>query len=138
MKKIMLAIVTVTLLAGAGRAETVAGQDVNVPVLVFVLPPPLLVHDAAQTVGPGTVTRVVYDAQRIICRLKGRMLGSLIQNGMTLEQVERIVGCSPSVCNFDVVYFDGLGLRVSFRLKTSAVGARFLEAESVSYYSFLN
>ena len=140
MKQFLLAIVTVMLFARAGLAETVAGQEVNVPVPAPVPLPPLVV-DAAQTVGPETVTRVVRDVQRIVRRLKGRMLGSIIQQGMTMEQVDQIVGCSPSKSFFDGglvrqvtdEYSDDLGLCVTYSQAWTAAGEALLKVVSVSH-----
>ena len=65
MKKFLLAIVTVTLVAGAGRAETVAGQVV----VVAPLPP------------PGIATQIAEGVTKVAMRLKGMALGSLVRKG---------------------------------------------------------
>ena len=149
MKKFLLAVVAVTLFAGAGRAEVVAGQEGVVPVLPVIveLPPPPRVASAAPEVaaqtefGPDTVWRAVRDARRVVLHIKGRMLGSRIQNGMTTKQVEQIMGCERSKTSgdprgCDTLYLD-LGLWVSFRREVAAAGEFFYVVASVDYCQLL-
>jgi hypothetical protein len=70
-RKMLLAVLTVTLLAGANRAGDVPAQAAN---------------------GPGAVTRVIKNVQLVTLRLKGIVLASFIRTGMPAEQVTQILG----------------------------------------------
>ena len=114
MKKFVLAIVTVMLFAGGGRAETVAGQDVVVP-----LPP------------PGITTQIAEGVTKVAMRLKGMALGSLVRKGMTTEQVQQLLGRNGSEGGADNrwhIYSD-LGLTVHTTLLEADGGWTFRVAD---------
>jgi hypothetical protein len=103
MAKLLLAALTVaTVMAGAGRSE-----DAGAPA-----------EEKA-----GRVTLALQKTREVASRLRGRVLGSLVRNGMTDEQVTEILGIPGGIfvsgCSATSCYFD-LGVNVHTRWQRDA------------------
>src|SRR4051794_31252684 len=113
MTRFLLVVLTVAMASGVCRAEDIAGG----------VPPPVVAPPVPPPPEPGFVSRTKMAVQRTPLRLKGAILGRLIQLGMRMEQVEEIVGgCDfnwPGPAGSASFYVD-LGLTVLFRNETSA------------------
>ena len=122
MKKLLLVVLTWMVLAGESRAEDA----------------PAGTMDAES----GMITRTVERVCRIGFRIRGWMLASVIQEGMTDEQVCNIIGVEPGISTGGRAGYTSFylvsGISVSYRLERTAAGIRFYRVSKVSCFLFLD
>ena len=121
MKKLLLVVLAWMVLAGASRAQDgrIAGDG----------PAEVMVPE------PGMVTLAVRNAHAAAYRLAGQLLGNFITDGMSRQQVRRILG-KPDVEDLAIDTYKNLGIHACYGSVRNAAGDRRLNVVLVHFLPF--